>query len=143
LFLWSKNSVFHETHTHFHLSCDVLLLDLSLAVFFGVVLIGVWIFPIDFCSSLSGDSFSRLSRNRLLISISRSSVFCPSVGQGRSRSECLLFLGFCFSLSAPAVRAVGFRSHLRSYSRHSGRPGCSSLIWSVRTLISPFQLLRA
>jgi hypothetical protein len=51
LFLWSKNSVFHETHTHFHLSCDVLLLDLSLAVFFGVVLIGVWIFPIDFCSS--------------------------------------------------------------------------------------------
>jgi hypothetical protein len=50
---------------------------------------------------------------------------------------------FCFSLSAPAVRAVGFRSRLRSCSRHSGRPGCSSLVWSVRTLISPFQLLRA
>jgi hypothetical protein len=137
LFLWSKNSVFHETHSHFHLSCDVLLLDLSLAVFFGV-----WVFPVDFCSSgvvarflVRAEPASRFNYQIVCVLSQRwpRPLPVPSVCCFR----------FCFSLSAPAVRAVGFRSRLRSCSRHSGRPGCSSLVWSVRTLISPFQLLRA
>jgi hypothetical protein len=88
----------------------------------------------------SGDSFYRPSRNRLVVSISRSSMFCPSTGQGHCPFRVFVVSGFVFLSQRPAVRAV---PSLCSCSQHSGRPGCSSLVWSICTLISPFQLLRA
>jgi hypothetical protein len=95
LFLWSKNSVFHETHTHFHLSCDVLLL----AVFFGV-----WVFPVDFCSSgvvarflvRAGTGFSFQLPDRL--------CSVPALAKAVARSECLLFPVLFFSLSTGRAR---------------------------------------
>jgi hypothetical protein len=53
----------------------------------------------------SGDSFSRLSGNRLLISISRSSVFCPRIGQGRCPFRVFAVSGVLFfSLSTGSAR---------------------------------------
>jgi hypothetical protein len=104
LFLWSKNYIFHETHTHFHLSYDVLLLDLSLAVFFSVVLIGVWIFPIDFCSSQVVTHFLVRAGTDFSFQFPDRPCSVPALAKVIARSECLLFPVLFFSLSTGRAR---------------------------------------